>query len=150
MKCHSCGFENPDLSKFCNHCGAKVEPQGKTCPNQECNRNDLPEEAVFCPDCGTALQQNSSSEIIASLLSGLESNRKTNTQQVNYPIEETNKFERKSIGVSENITRVALSPTGNKILNVLEGIGNFFANVVGFILGAIGFLGFILAIRGCT
>lgn len=60
MKCSSCGFENPDLSKFCNNCGAKTEIQGKACPNPECRRSGLPEEAVFCPDCGTAINKTSS------------------------------------------------------------------------------------------
>lgn len=150
MQCTKCNSEILATSKFCPECGTKVEARGKTCPNKECSRIGLPAEAVYCPDCGTALQQNSNSATIGSIISSFESNRKTQTQQVNYPIEETNKVERKSIGVSENITRVALSPTGNKLLNVLEGIGNFFANVVGFILGAVGFLGFILALRGCS
>jgi hypothetical protein len=147
MKCSSCGFENPDLAKFCNHCGVKMEQHGKTCTNTECKSSGLPPEAVYCPDCGTALSQNCNSETISSILSGLENNRKTKTQQVNYPIEETNKVERKSIDVSENITRVALSPTGNKILNMLEG----FANIVGFILGAIPVILLIFVLfRGCS
>lgn len=27
MKCIHCGTENPDTSKFCNNCGAKLEPK---------------------------------------------------------------------------------------------------------------------------
>lgn len=27
MKCIHCGTENPDTSKFCNNCGAKLEPE---------------------------------------------------------------------------------------------------------------------------
>ncbi len=53
MKCQECNNEVPANAKFCNHCGAKIENQGKTCP--KCGRGGLPAEALFCPDCGTKL-----------------------------------------------------------------------------------------------
>jgi len=55
MKCWNCGSENPELAKFCNTCGEKPKPQGKTCPNKDCNRSGLTEDALFCPDCGCAI-----------------------------------------------------------------------------------------------
>jgi molecular chaperone DnaK len=55
MKCQSCHQDVSDHSKFCNLCGAKLVRQEKICPNPECQRGGLPEEAVFCPDCGTQL-----------------------------------------------------------------------------------------------
>ncbi|MBP1673553.1 MAG: hypothetical protein H6Q25_1368 [Bacteroidetes bacterium] len=55
MNCSKCKTEIPDGSKFCNHCGAKIEDEGKTCPNPECFRTKLPFEALFCPDCGKKL-----------------------------------------------------------------------------------------------
>lgn len=58
MKCPKCKNENPNSSKFCNHCGAKIENEGKTCPNPECCRTGLPHEANYCPDCGAKLNNN--------------------------------------------------------------------------------------------
>jgi len=55
MKCNKCGKDNPANAKFCNHCGAKLENEGKTCPNPQCGRSGLPQEAQFCPDCGFEL-----------------------------------------------------------------------------------------------
>lgn len=152
MKCSSCGFENPDLAKFCNHCGAKIEQHGKTCPNPECKRSGLPEEAVFCPDCGTAITQTNNSETISSILSGLENNRKVQTQQGISPVKEiSNTVERNSNVKTENNTGSAQSSPGSTILDALEGIGNFFASVVGFILGAIPVVLLIFVLfRGCS
>jgi hypothetical protein len=45
----------PADAKFCNHCGFKIESFGKICSG--CGCNILPEEAVYCPDCGTALNK---------------------------------------------------------------------------------------------
>lgn len=55
MICSTCNNEIPDGSKFCNQCGTKIEERGKTCPNLECRRQNLPSEANFCPDCGAKL-----------------------------------------------------------------------------------------------
>lgn len=51
MKCNKCNNEIPDNSKFCLHCGTKVEvTDEKVCP--KCgNKNPL--DARFCTDCGT-------------------------------------------------------------------------------------------------
>lgn len=55
MKCPNCDKEIPDGSKFCNHCGSKIESQRLTCQNPKCGRTGLPSEALFCPDCGSKL-----------------------------------------------------------------------------------------------
>jgi len=55
MQCTNCKSEILATAKFCPECGTKVENEGRTCPNQECNRPGLPPEAVFCPDCGEKL-----------------------------------------------------------------------------------------------
>jgi formylglycine-generating enzyme required for sulfatase activity len=55
MNCQKCSENSPDNYNFCGNCGYKVESQPKTCPRAECNRSDLPPEALFCPDCGTKL-----------------------------------------------------------------------------------------------
>ncbi|NIO03472.1 MAG: AAA family ATPase [Proteobacteria bacterium] len=46
MKCPKCNFENPDSTKFCGGCGAKLE---RICP--KCNFPNLP-EFRFCGECG--------------------------------------------------------------------------------------------------
>ena len=53
--CNNCKSEILVTAKFCSECGNKVEIVGKTCPNKECNRKGLPEEAIYCPDCGKEL-----------------------------------------------------------------------------------------------
>ena len=53
MQCTKCKSEILATDKFCTECGNTVETQGKTCPNPKCKRSGLPDEAVYCPDCGT-------------------------------------------------------------------------------------------------
>ncbi len=58
MKCKICNTENRDTAKFCNECGAKLEPQLKACSNKDCpdyGKAILPAEAKFCPRCGYAI-----------------------------------------------------------------------------------------------
>ena len=58
MKCKICNTENRDTAKFCNECGAKLEPQLKSCTNKDCpdyGKAILPAEAKFCPRCGYAI-----------------------------------------------------------------------------------------------
>ena len=58
MKCKICNTENRDTAKFCNECGAKLEPQLKACSNEDCpdyGKAILSAEAKFCPRCGYAI-----------------------------------------------------------------------------------------------
>ncbi len=49
MECPHCGFENPEVAKFCQNCG---QPQQRTCPN--CGTpNSM--QAKFCLNCGHGL-----------------------------------------------------------------------------------------------
>lgn len=57
MVCKNCNFENPDTAKFCNYCAEKLVLQGNSCPNPECKRSGLPDDALFCPDCGFVLSE---------------------------------------------------------------------------------------------
>ena len=49
MRCRSCGFENPEGTKFCIECGI---PLKNRCPS--CGSENLP-NAKFCGECGTPL-----------------------------------------------------------------------------------------------
>jgi class 3 adenylate cyclase len=52
MKCPHCGFENPEVAKFCQNCG---QPQERTCPN--CGTpNSM--QARFCLNCGHGLSSS--------------------------------------------------------------------------------------------
>jgi class 3 adenylate cyclase/rubredoxin len=52
MRCPSCGFENPEGTKFCGECGTPVENR---CP--QCGFENLP-LSKFCRDCGTPLGES--------------------------------------------------------------------------------------------
>ena len=41
VTCKACGVSNPEGTKFCRECGAKLEPPA-------------PKDGVFCPSCGSA------------------------------------------------------------------------------------------------
>lgn len=43
-------------SKFCKHCGFKIESRTNTCHNFTCKCSGLPLGALYCTDCGTKLQ----------------------------------------------------------------------------------------------
>ena len=49
MSCASCGFENPEGTKFCIECGIQLKNR---CPS--CGSENLP-SAKFCGECGTPL-----------------------------------------------------------------------------------------------
>jgi len=57
MKCPSCKKDISNSSRFCNYCGSKIDNQGKICQNSACGKSGLPEEALFCPDCGSLLSK---------------------------------------------------------------------------------------------
>ena len=53
MECGSCRFDNPEGTKFCEECGAKLV---RACPS--CGREVRP-TAKFCGECGTPLTRQS-------------------------------------------------------------------------------------------
>ena len=63
MKCCKCKAEIPDGSKFCMECGAE-QIKGKSC--QKCGTTGLPEEALFCPNCGEKISSFSQQEVLES------------------------------------------------------------------------------------
>ena len=50
-KCHNCGAQNADDSRFCTECGKPI-PQGSVCPHCGASVND---GDVFCQNCGKKL-----------------------------------------------------------------------------------------------
>jgi len=61
MKCPECQTENPEGSKFCGECGAKLE---RTCPN--CNFSNPP-QFKFCGECGHKLEEAAIGRIEAQI-----------------------------------------------------------------------------------
>lgn len=54
MKCTKCNNEIPEGSKFCNHCGAKIEMvEGIKCQCGYVN----PSDAVYCTECGKKIKK---------------------------------------------------------------------------------------------
>jgi len=53
IACPKCGFQNPSGAKFCQNCGASLQPQGSKCP--KCGTINPP-GAKFCSNCGAPLQ----------------------------------------------------------------------------------------------
>lgn len=51
--CPQCGHENPEGTKFCQECGAKLGMQGTACPS--CGTVN-PNGIKFCQECGTRLE----------------------------------------------------------------------------------------------
>ncbi len=60
MHCGNCGFDNPEGTKFCEECGAKLV---RACPS--CGYEVRP-TAKFCGECGTPLTRQSSVQSLAS------------------------------------------------------------------------------------
>src|SRR5215470_10437110 len=50
MRCASCGFENPEGTKFCTECGTSFR---RRCA--QCGFENAP-QAKFCGECGTTLE----------------------------------------------------------------------------------------------
>ena len=53
MNCPNCNNNIPDGSKFCNHCGQRIEIISgvKHCSNPQCGK-EIPSDSMFCPFCG--------------------------------------------------------------------------------------------------
>ena len=56
MNCPNCNNNIPDGSKFCNHCGQRIEIISgvKHCSNPQCGK-EIPSDSMFCPFCGAKL-----------------------------------------------------------------------------------------------
>ncbi len=52
MKCHQCGLENPESSKFCRKCGV---PLGEALLRCALCASDNPGDSTFCMECGEKL-----------------------------------------------------------------------------------------------
>jgi NMD protein affecting ribosome stability and mRNA decay len=55
MNCPNCNFKNSTNSRFCCQCGSPIAEK-KICSH--CNYSDIPNEAVFCPDCGKPIKRS--------------------------------------------------------------------------------------------
>lgn len=53
MECPNCKKVIPDGSKFCNHCGQRIEESNGVirCSNPQCGK-EIPSDSQFCPFCG--------------------------------------------------------------------------------------------------
>lgn len=53
MECTNCKRNIPDGSKFCNHCGQRIEEINGVirCSNPQCGK-EIPSDSQFCPFCG--------------------------------------------------------------------------------------------------
>jgi Double zinc ribbon len=49
VRCPSCGYENPQSTKFCGSCGAALKNQCVKCNSEN------PPEFKFCGECGASL-----------------------------------------------------------------------------------------------
>src|SRR5262245_5424480 len=60
MRCMSCGFENPEGTKFCGECGHSLINR---CPH--CGAENPP-QFKFCGECGTSLAGQSTAQGLES------------------------------------------------------------------------------------
>ena len=67
MECTNCKRNIPDGSKFCNHCGQRIEESNGVirCSNPQCGK-EIPSDSKFCPFCGKP--QTSSSMNLPNLV----------------------------------------------------------------------------------
>jgi len=105
MKCLVCNTQNSYNARFCNHCGAKMEQHHKTCPNPECKRGGLPDEAVFCPDCGIKLSvtTNGISQKLNPGFSGSQSGFSIDGSNLSEKLPVSNKVSRENSMYSDDI-----------------------------------------------
>jgi len=56
--CPKCGFQNPQASKFCNNCGAPMQPSAQAAATVNCPKCGTanPTTAKFCVNCGAQMQ----------------------------------------------------------------------------------------------
>ncbi len=57
MKCHQCGIENPNQSKFCRKCGTALGVKHRCA---QCGFEN-PEDSIFCVECGKKLSRSQKS-----------------------------------------------------------------------------------------
>ncbi len=57
MECINCKEVIPDGSKFCNHCGQRIDESNGVirCSNHQCGK-EIPTDSKFCPFCGKSLE----------------------------------------------------------------------------------------------
>ena len=69
MKCSNCKYEIPDGSKFCMHCGHRIEENNgeKHCSNPQCGKV-IPTDSKFCPFCGTEVSSTSAENSVQDKL----------------------------------------------------------------------------------
>lgn len=69
MQCPSCNNVIPDGSKFCNHCGQRIEESNSVilCSNPQCGK-DIPSDSKFCPFCGSKVSSTTAGNSIQDKL----------------------------------------------------------------------------------
>jgi predicted RNA-binding Zn-ribbon protein involved in translation (DUF1610 family) len=56
--CPKCGFQNPQSAKFCNSCGAPMQPSAPAAATVNCPKCGTanPTTSKFCVNCGAQMQ----------------------------------------------------------------------------------------------
>jgi len=123
VKC-VCGFENPDESKFCGACGAKIESKS-FCAN--CGA-ELIAGAKFCPMCGTAA--GVAGQNCTQSVNGFENMHETRQSGENTEVkfdrleavleEEKEEAKRRSIENNKNLIEAVKAQNTDKVKRLLK------------------------------
>lgn len=62
MKCPHCGGEHPDTANFCPKSGKKISSSFASCPNPLCKADDIPNTFIYCPYCGSSMNNDEVSQ----------------------------------------------------------------------------------------